>query len=83
MRGHDVGNPRARYVGILTDRSPELRARQPRDGQMKCGTQPANISMIHRRLTLRASRSPSGVTALSRPLSRHKARTRECSARAC
>jgi hypothetical protein len=36
---------------------PDLRTRQPRDGQMKCGTQPANISMIHRRQSLHASRS--------------------------
>jgi hypothetical protein len=40
---------------------PDSRARQPRDGPMKCGTQPANISMIHRRYKLRASRSRSGV----------------------
>jgi hypothetical protein len=43
---------------------PDLRTRQPRDGQMKCGTQPANISMIHRRQSLRALRSPSGVQQL-------------------
>jgi hypothetical protein len=30
----------------------ELRTRQPRDGQMKCGNQPANISMINRRQSL-------------------------------
>ena len=46
--GHDVGNPRARYVGILRVIS-DLRTRQPRDGQMKGGNQPANISMINRR----------------------------------
>src|ERR1022692_4115550 len=45
------GNPRARYVGILRVIS-ELRTRQPRDGQMKCGNQPANISMINRRQSL-------------------------------
>jgi hypothetical protein len=28
---------------------------------MKCGNQPANISMINRRKAFRASRSPSGV----------------------
>jgi hypothetical protein len=55
-----MGNPRARYVGILRVIS-ELRTRQPSDGQMKCGNQPANISMINRRKAFRASRSPSGV----------------------
>jgi hypothetical protein len=45
------GNPRARYVGILRVIS-DLRTRQPRDGQMKCGNQPANISMINCRQSL-------------------------------
>jgi transposase len=36
------------YVGIRV-MIPDTRARQPRDGQMKCGNQPADISMIHRR----------------------------------
>ena len=45
--------------------TPDTRARQPRDGPMQCGTQPADISVIHRRFKLRASRSPSG--ALSHP----------------
>ena len=48
MRDTMWGNPRARYVGILRVIS-DLRTRQPRDGQMKCGNQPANISMINRR----------------------------------
>jgi len=30
----------------------DARLRQPRDGQMKCGNQPADISMIHRRSQL-------------------------------
>lgn len=29
---------------------PDFRARQPRDGPMQCGNQPADISVIHRRL---------------------------------
>src|SRR5882762_2554415 len=41
---------------------PDFRARQPRDGPMQCGNRPADISVIHRRYKLRASRSPSGVT---------------------
>src|ERR1019366_612471 len=45
------GNPRARYVGILRVIS-DARTRQPRDGQMKCGNQPAHISMINRRQSL-------------------------------
>ena len=44
----DEGNPRRRYVGIRV-MIPDPRARQPRDGQMNCGNQPADISMIHRR----------------------------------
>ncbi len=48
MRGPDEGNPRAIYVGIHRD-DPRPRARQPRDGQMNCGNQSADISMIHRR----------------------------------
>ena len=28
---------------------PDTRARQPRDGPMQCGNQPADISVIHRR----------------------------------
>ena len=48
MRGHDVENPRSGYVGIHV-MIPDTRSSQPRDGQMKCGSQPANISMIHRR----------------------------------
>ena len=40
---------------------PDTRARQPRDGPMQCGNQPADISVIHRRYKLRASRSPSGA----------------------
>lgn len=39
------------YVGIAL-MIPEFRARQPRDGPMQCGTQPADISVIHRRLKL-------------------------------
>ena len=46
---------------------PELRTRQPRDGQMKCGTQCANISMINPRKSFRASRSPSGVMEGPKP----------------
>ena len=42
---------------------PDTRARQPRDGPMQCGNQPADISVIHRRFKLRASRSPSGAHA--------------------
>jgi len=38
---------------------PDTRARQPRDGLMQCGNQPADISVIHRRSKLRASRSQS------------------------
>jgi len=48
MRRPDEGNPRAGYVGIHVMIS-DTRARQPRDGQMKCGNQSADISMIHRR----------------------------------
>jgi len=40
---------------------PDPRARQPRDGPMQCGNQSADISVIHRRYKLRASRSPSGA----------------------
>ncbi len=69
MCGHDVGNPRARYVGIPR-MIPDLRTRQPRDGQMKCGTQSANISMINRRKSFRASRSPSGVMERPKPSNR-------------
>jgi hypothetical protein len=38
-------------VGILRVIS-DARTRQPRDGQMKCGNQPAHISMINRRQSL-------------------------------
>ena len=31
---------------------PDFRTRQPRDGPMQCGNQPADISVIHRRLKL-------------------------------
>ena len=31
---------------------PDFRTRQPRDGPMQCGSQPADISVIHRRLKL-------------------------------
>lgn len=34
--------------GMISD----FRTRQPRDGPMQCGTQPADISVIHRRLKL-------------------------------
>jgi hypothetical protein len=44
----DEGNPRNGYVGIRV-MIPDSRARQPRDGQMNCANQPADISMIHRR----------------------------------
>jgi hypothetical protein len=40
---------------------PDFRSRQPRDGPMQCGNQPADISVIHRRYKLHASRSPSGA----------------------
>ena len=48
MRGNDEGNPRPFYVGIDLMIS-ETRARQPREEEMKCGTQSADIRMIHRR----------------------------------
>jgi hypothetical protein len=48
MRRPDEGNPRAGYVGIHPMIS-DARERQPRDGYMKCGSQSADISMIHRR----------------------------------
>ena len=41
----DEGNPRPDYVGIRV-MIPDPRARQPRDGPMKCGNQSADISMI-------------------------------------
>jgi hypothetical protein len=41
----DEGNPRPGYVGIRV-MIPDTRARQPRDGRMNCGNQPADISMI-------------------------------------
>lgn len=43
--GTDEGNPRDSYVGIHV-MIPEIRARQPRDGPMNCGSQSADISMI-------------------------------------
>ena len=55
-REHDEGNPRTFYVGIYA-MTPDPRSRQPRDGPMKCGNQPADIRMIHRRQVPRASRS--------------------------
>jgi hypothetical protein len=36
------------YTGIPV-MIPVLRARQPREEEMKCGSQPADIRMIHRR----------------------------------
>jgi hypothetical protein len=48
MCGTDEGNPRKFYVGIRV-MIPGPRARQPREEEMKCGTQPADIRMIHRR----------------------------------
>jgi hypothetical protein len=48
MREHDEGNPQNRYVGIRV-MIPDARARQPCDGQMNCGNQSADISMIRRR----------------------------------
>lgn len=41
----DEGNPRSGYVGIRA-MIPDIRARQPCDGPMKCGTQPADMSVI-------------------------------------
>jgi hypothetical protein len=55
MRRPDEGNPRAGYVGIHA-MIPDTRVRQPRDGQMKCGNQSADISMINRRHKLPARR---------------------------
>jgi hypothetical protein len=66
MRGHGEGNPRHDYVGILYGMIPDARSRQPRDGPMQCGNQPADISVIHRRYKLRASRSRSGENQLRR-----------------
>ena len=48
MRRTDEGNPRRFYAGILV-MIPVSRARQPREEEMKCGTQSADIRMIHRR----------------------------------
>ena len=48
MRGFDEGNPRQFYAGIHP-MIPVPRARQPREEEMKCGSQPADIRMIHRR----------------------------------
>ncbi len=39
------------YTGI-PGMIPVLRARQPREEEMKCGSQPADIRMIHRRIYL-------------------------------
>ena len=58
MSRPDEGNPRAGYVGIIPMIS-DARLRQPRDGQMKCGSQSADISMIHRRYSRLPSRSSS------------------------
>ena len=48
MYGIDEGNPRTFYVGIRV-MIPDTRARQPREEEMKCGSQPADIRVIHRR----------------------------------
>ncbi len=45
MRSTDEGNPRLGFVGIRVI-IPDMRARQPRDGPMKCGIQPADMSVI-------------------------------------
>lgn len=44
---------------------PDSKARQPRDRPMQCGNQPADLSVIHRRYKLRASRV--GSVALLQP----------------
>jgi hypothetical protein len=43
--GTDEGNPRPNYAGIRV-MIPDIRARQPCDGPMNCGSQSADISMI-------------------------------------
>jgi hypothetical protein len=48
MCGTDEGNPRKFYVGIRV-MIPVFRARQPREEEMKCGSQPADIRVINRR----------------------------------
>jgi len=73
MRGHGEGNPRDDYVGIHA-MIPDTRSRQPRDGPMKCGNQPADISVIHRRYKLRASRSLSGAIPIPGPSTRASSR---------
>jgi hypothetical protein len=47
-REHDEGNPRKFYVGIEA-MIPDIRQRQSRDVPMQCGSQSANIRVIHRR----------------------------------
>jgi hypothetical protein len=44
-------------IGVLTTMAPDSRVRQPRDVSLSCGNQSTNISVIHRRRTLCASRS--------------------------
>ena len=75
----DEGNPRLDYVGIRV-MIPDTRARQPRDGQMKCGNQPADISMIHRRSPM-LSRRVSLALLILQVLNIWIAKTREKDAR--
>lgn len=45
MLEHRRGGHRAGYVGIRA-MIPDIRAQHPRDGPVKCGTQPADMSVI-------------------------------------
>ena len=56
---------------------PAARPRQPRDGPMQCGTQPADIRVIHRRYKLRASRSLSGAIYTLRTIAHARQRDRD------
>jgi hypothetical protein len=51
MCGTDEGNPRQIYAGIHV-MIPVPRARQPREEEMKCGSQPADIRVHRRKQTI-------------------------------
>src|ERR1700733_10623019 len=49
MRGTRGGEPSSGLCGHPLRMISDTRTRQPRDGTMQCGNQPADISVIHRR----------------------------------
>ncbi len=51
-RDHGQGEPSNALGDMASGLTPDLRQRQLHDEAMKCGSQPANIRMINRRLMI-------------------------------